>query len=169
MHDFQPYPIDLLDINPFTKYNKDWGIVVSEAQGQANAMTISWGGMGTMWGKDIVNVYIRESRYTKELIDDSDYFSVCFFEDPKMHSVMGYLGKASGRSEDKLATAGLNVGHRGEIPYVDEAKLIFLCKKLSATPMPAETFIDEEISTKWYPDGDYHTMYIGEVVEVLAR
>ena len=27
----------------------------------------------------------------------------------------------------------------------------------------------EEIKEKWYPGKDYHTMYIGQIVEVLAR
>ncbi len=170
MHDFQPYPIELLEINPFTKLDKEWGIIVSEAEGKApNAMTISWGGMGFLWGKNVLNIYVRQSRYTKFLMDESDTFSVCFFEDPKMHSTMGYLGQVSGRDEDKIKGARLNIGHRGETPYVDEAKLIFVCKKLSATDIAPEDFIDEKISTSWYADGDYHTMYIGEILEVLAR
>ena len=26
MHTFQPYPIDMLDINPFTKLSKEWAL-----------------------------------------------------------------------------------------------------------------------------------------------
>ena len=27
-------------------------------------MTISWGGMGTLWGKPVVTVYVKLCRYT---------------------------------------------------------------------------------------------------------
>ena len=29
MHTFQPYPIDMLDINPFTKLSKEWALVTA--------------------------------------------------------------------------------------------------------------------------------------------
>ena len=34
MHTFQPYPIDMLDINPFTKLSKEWALVTSRRQGK---------------------------------------------------------------------------------------------------------------------------------------
>ena len=29
--------------------------------------------------------------------------------------------------------------------------------------------IDPELMSKWYTDNDMHTMYVGEILEVLAR
>ncbi len=169
MHDFQPYPIDLLEFNPFTKISKEWAAVVAEADGKANAMTVSWGSVGVIWGKNVATIYIRDSRFTKELLDKSDTFSVCFFEDPKMHSTLGYLGSVSGRDEDKLAGARLNVNHHQDIPFLDEAKFVFTCKKLSVTKINATDFVDSTLEDQWYKDQDMHNMYIGEIVEVLAR
>lgn len=111
MHTFQPYPMNMLEFNPFQKIGSEWAAVTAEADGKANAMTVSWGGVGVMWGKNVATIYIRDSRYTKELIDASDTFSINFFEDDHMHSTLNYLGKVSGHNEDKIAGARLHINH----------------------------------------------------------
>lgn len=169
MHEFQPYPMDLLEFNPFTKIGKEWAAIVTEVDGKANAMTASWGSVGVLWGKNVANIFIRESRYTKEMIDNSDTFSLCFFEDTKMHSTLSYLGQVSGRDEDKIAGARLHINHIKDVPIIDEAKFVLICRKLSATPITADQFIDPTIKNTWYKDNDMHTMYVGEILEVLAR
>ena len=39
-------------------------------------MTVSWGGTGVLWGKNVVFIFIRESRYTKDFIDNGEFFSL---------------------------------------------------------------------------------------------
>ena len=51
MHTFQPYPIDMLDINPFTKLSKEWALVTAGDKEKSNTMTVSWGGTGVLWAK----------------------------------------------------------------------------------------------------------------------
>ena len=41
-------------------------------------MTASWGGVGIMWGKNVATAYIRPQRYTKEFVDNSEYFTLSF-------------------------------------------------------------------------------------------
>lgn len=168
MHDFQPCPIEILDCNPFTKLEKEWALVTAGSSENTNTMTISWGGMGFLWGKAVVYVFIRDSRFTKELIDEGEFFSLTFL-DEKYHKEMSYCGSHSGRSEDKIANAGLSVGRKHGIPYIDEGNLIFLCQKLSATRITEDSFLSPELKDKWYSDGNMHTMYIAEIIEVLAR
>ena len=168
MHVFQEYPIELLDCNPFTKLGKEWALVTAGSKDNANAMTISWGGMGVLWGKNVVYVFIRDSRFTKELIDKDEFFSLTFL-DEKYRNALNYCGSHSGRNENKIANAGLSVGSKLGIPYVDEGNLVLLCHKLSATRITEDSFISNEIKDKWYADGDMHTMYVAEILEVLAR
>ena len=75
MHAFQPFPIDLLEINTFTKFSKEWALVSSGTKKHANTMTVSWGGTGVVWGKNAAYIFVRDSRYTKELIDKLCDFS----------------------------------------------------------------------------------------------
>ena len=168
MHSFQPYPMNMLEFNPFKKIGTEWCAITAEADGKVNSMTASWGGVGVMWGKNVATIYIRDTRYTKELIDHSDTFSLSFFDDSYKRA-LGFLGKVSGRDEDKLAGARMTVNYHMNVPFVDEGNFIILCRKMSATRITEDSFIDPTIKEKWYQDGNMHTMYIGEIIDIIAR
>lgn len=168
MHNFQPYPIELLEINPFVKLSKEWALVTAGNKTKYNTMTVSWGGVGVLWNKNVVYIFIRESRYTKNLIDTGDFFSLSFF-DKSYKKALSYCGAYSGRNEDKFKEAGLTPAFRHSIPYPDEANLIMLCRKMAAVPLEENNFTDNGILSHFYKDGDMHTMYVGEIIEVLAR
>ena len=168
MHTFQPYPIDLIEMNPFTKFGKEWALVTSGSKAKCNTMTVSWGGVGVIWNKNVVYIFVRDSRYTKEFIDQGEFFSLAFLDDT-YKSTLSYCGAHSGRTEDKFAKAGLTPAFRHSIPYPDEANFVLLCRKMAAVPMPAETFTDKSIAKDFYKDNDFHTMYVGEIIEAMAR
>lgn len=171
MHVFQPYPMDMLEWNPMEKISKEWFMLVTESEGKANLMTCSWGGIGHIWNKNSVSVYVRESRYTHEMLDKSDTFAVCFLDpnEKSSKSTLKYLGMVSGRDEDKVAGAKLTINHINDIAFVDESQFTILCRKVAAVPMPEDSILDDSIVEAHYKNGDYHTMYIGEIIEILAR
>ncbi len=151
--------------NAFDKIGKQWMLITAKDGDKVNTMTASWGGFGVLWGKNVAYIFVRESRYTKEFIDKSDTLSLSFFEDD-MKTMLGYMGKVSGRDEDKIAKMGLNVELVNEIPVFKEAKETLLCRKLFAGPIEPQYFIDKEIDEKWYSDKDYHTMYVVELLDL---
>ncbi len=167
-HSFQPFTADMMECNPFEKIGVEWMLVTAGNEEKANTMTASWGGMGVMWGKDIAFIAVRQSRYTKELIDREGTFSLSFLG-KKHHSMMMYLGTVSGRKEDKIKIGGVVLDYERGIPYVDQADLVLICKVMSATLLDKEGFIDPNIDGKWYPDQDYHTLYIAQITDFLAR
>ena len=71
--------------------------------------------------------------------------------------------------DDKIAKLGYHIAHQDGVAYIEEAETVLLCRKLSATRITADQFIDPEIEKKWYADGDMHTMYIGEMIGVLKK
>ncbi len=168
MNHFQQFPIEKLECNPFTKIGKEWALVTAGPEGNVNTMTISWGGMGVLWGKNVVYVFIRDSRFTKELVDREECFSLTFFEE-KYRKELSYCGSHSGRTEDKFANSGLTVNQKNNIPFIDEGNLVFLCRKLAATRITADSFIASDLKDTWYSDGDMHTMYVAEILEVLSK
>lgn len=168
MHTFQPYPMDLLEINPFTKIGKEWALLTAGTKNKCNTMTVSWGGVGVIWNKNVVYVFVRDSRYTKEFMDSGEFFSLSFF-DEEYRSALSYCGANSGRDENKFEKAGLTPAFRHSIPYPDEANLVFLCRKMAAVPMDKDTLLDKSIMPKFYGDKDMHTMYVGEIIEAMAR
>lgn len=168
MHSFQPIPSDLFDFSPFRMIGKDWMLITAQAEDKTNTMTASWGGLGVMWGKDVVYIVVRDSRYTRELIDQSETFSISFLN-PEYHSALKYLGAVSGRDENKIANARLNVNYHEGIPFIDEASTVMVCRKMCKQPLAKENFTLDFIDEKWYANGDYHNLYIGEIVSILAR
>ena len=78
-----------LDI--FTQFDKKWALVTAGNADSFNTMTISWGGMGTIWNKPVATVYVRTSRFTHEFIDNNDYFTISFFPE-EYKGILGVLG-----------------------------------------------------------------------------
>lgn len=143
----------------------EWMLVTAGDQNGYNMMTASWGGMGEMWGKDVAVTVIRPQRYTYEFIEKSDLFTLSFYGDKKdIHAV---CGKKSGRDINKTAEAGLTPVYIDGTVTFDEARLTVICKKLYASDLKADGFVDEGC-LKWY-DNDFHRMYVGEIVKVLVK
>ena len=162
-----------LELNPMTLIGDEWMLVTAgDDQTGWNTMTASWGTLGVLWGKKVVSMFIRDSRYTKEFIDSHDTFSLTFFdmEDKENKLALKYFGAVSGRKEDKISSAKMHVDYASDgTPYIDEGNLVLICRKMSATKILPEQFIDASIDSSWYKDKDYHTMYVAEVTEILAR
>ena len=56
-----------IQYNPFEMIGKQWLLVSAGDKERCNTMTASWGGVGVIWNKNVVTVYIRPQRYTHEL------------------------------------------------------------------------------------------------------
>lgn len=157
-----------LQENSFDLIGNKWMLVSAKRKdGSVNAMTASWGGLGVMWGKDVAFVVIRPQRYTKEFVDDSDRFTLTFF-DKSYKKMLGYMGSVSGRDEDKMTKSELTVIGE-DAPYYEECYMALVCKKLFAQDWKKESFIDKEIIGKWYPNEDFHTLYVAEIEQVLIN
>ncbi len=159
-----------LELKPFYALDKEWALVSAGREDSMNTMTVSWGSMGTIWGKPTVTAYIRDSRYTKGFVDKEDIFTLSFF-DEEYKKTLGYLGAASGRDEDKVAKSGLTPTFEYGInaPVFKEAKLTFICRKVFAQRLELENVLNDSVFDRYYPDGDRHTIYFGEVVKVLVK
>ena len=57
----------------------------------------------------------------------------------------------------------------GDAPFFQEADLVLVCRKLYWQDIDPTHFIDPGIDKKWYPEKDYHRMYIGEIAEVYQK
>lgn len=161
---------DELNFNPYLKFAKEWTLITAGTEeGKFNTMTASWGHLGSIWGhKPTAIVYIRPQRYTKEFVDNNEYFSLSFF-DEEYRNDLNYLGTVSGKDEDKVAKSKLTPVFNDKATYFNEANMVFICKKIYAQELKEENFIDKEIIDKHYPLKDYHTMYVGEIVETYIK
>ena len=159
---------DHFNENSFNMIGKDWLLITAEKDGRVNTMTASWGGLGIMWNKKVAYIFIRPHRYTKEFVDSADRLSISVLPN-SYRKELGYLGRVSGRDEDKISNANLTVKQYEDVPYFDEARLTLICKKLYAQALKEECFIDKGIIDQWYPERDYHIMYVVEVEKILEK
>lgn len=165
-----------LKLNPMTMFGEEWfALAAGNEQDGANAMTIAWGHLGSLWERGshanrlpTAVVYVRPSRYTKKLLDQEGLFTLSLF-DADRKKALGYLGSHSGRYGDKFAVAGLTPVFEDGTIYCKEAKMVFVCRKLYQMPLKEEGFVDRELVDFNYPLRDFHEMYIGEIMKVLAR
>lgn len=145
----------------------DWALLTAGDKEKWNTMTVSWGGIGELWGKDVVFVFIRPQRYTKEFVDSKDYFTLSFYED-NYKDALRICGKKSGRDCDKAAMAGLTGAFDGETVYPAEARLVLECRKIAVQHMDANGFLDKSIENN-YSNADYHDIYVGEIIKILEK
>lgn len=154
--------------NPFEIIGKDWTLITVGNKEKCNTMTASWGQMGIMWNRPVVNVYIRPQRYTRQFADAQDRFTLSFFAPGTQRAALNLLGTKSGRDGDKITEAGLHVQEFDGVAALEEARLVLVCRKLYRQDLAAESFTDKTLIDKHYKEGDFHRMYIAEIEKVYS-
>nr|WP_317323520.1 flavin reductase family protein [uncultured Flavonifractor sp.] len=157
-----------LDQNVFSLIGDQWMLITAGTGDKCNTMTASWGGLGVLWGRPVATVYIRPQRYTLEFVEREDTFTLCFFGE-EYRKALALCGSKSGREVDKVKECGFTVATAEGAPYFEEADLVLVCKKAYWQDMDPTHFLDGEIDEKWYPQKDYHRIFIGEILEVLKK
>ena len=157
-----------IDKNVFSLIGDQWMLITAGSAERCNTMTASWGGLGVIWGAPSATCYIRPQRYTREFVDREEYFTLAFFGE-EYRKALQLCGSRSGRETDKIKECGFTVrATECGAPYFEQAELVLVCRKRFVQPMdPAN--MPQEIRDKFYPEKDYHIMYIGEIVEALEK
>ena len=145
-------------------FGTNWALLTAGTPDNFNTMTISWGGMGTIWNKPVATVYIRPTRYTHEFIDANEYFTISFYPD-EYKEKLSVLGSKSGREMDKMHDSGLTPKFFDKGVTFEEAKYTLVCRKLYMQPLAVEN-IPEDVVNTYYLKEAPHDMYIAEVVEI---
>ena len=158
---------DLL-VNPFTMIHKNWFLLTAQKGGVVNTMTARWCNIGNVWNLPTAIVYIRPQRYTRQFVDGSDQFTLSFFDGDHRRE-LEYLGRVSGRDEEKIAKSGLHLIELGGQPAFAESRYVFVCRKLYRQPLTPDGFLVPEVCEKNYPQKDYHMMYVGQILHAFGR
>ncbi len=162
-----PYTVG--DLNPFKKVGKDWMLITSKDEnGKVNAMTASWGTLGELWNRPVAICYVRPQRYTFELTERSETFSLCFLGE-KYRDALVVCGRESGRDIDKLEKTGLDAALVDDAPVILQSDLILVCRKLYHDYLKCENFVDKSVAEKNYPNKDFHRTYVCEIVKAYIK
>ena len=144
----------------------NWALVTAGVIDDFNTMTISWGGMGTIWNKPVATVYVKPVRYTHDFMEKNEFFTVSFFSE-EHRDALKLLGSRSGRDCDKVALSGLTAVPcaEGRVTF-REAETTLLCRKIYAQDLDISA-VPPDARRTYYSSEAPHTMYIGEIVSVL--
>ncbi len=141
------------------------GVFLSVGGETPNTMTIGWGSIGFYWGKPVFTVVVRPSRHSYDMLIKSGEFTVSVPTSDALKPLLGFAGGVSGRDVNKFQGHGLTAAPAQKVgaPIVAECGLHFECKLLLQQDMTPNR-MDAEVQKRAYPDGDYHTMFFGEIV-----
>lgn len=154
--------------NPFAMIGDQWMLITAGNAERCNTMTASWGGVGVLWQAPVATCYVRPQRYTKQFLDAEEYFTLTFFGE-EWRKALTICGTKSGRDVDKVKECGFTVKTaQCGAPYFEQAELVIVCRKRYVQDFDPAA-IPEDVKQAQYPNQDYHTMYIGEIVEVLSK
>lgn len=158
-----------LEVNPIELIGDQWMLVTAGSLDDFNTMTASWGAMGELWNKPVAFIFVRPQRYTFEYTEREELFTLSFF-DPPYRPALTLCGNTSGRDTDKVAKTGLQpyATDKGSVAF-REAKMVLECRKLYAQPLEKECFTEGKIAEKLYADGDFHVMYVAEIINAWVK
>jgi len=143
------------------------GILITTKVGdKVNSMTIGWGTLGVIWEWPVFVAYVRQQRYTREMLDQCREFTINVPVGDFPRRALGVCGSKSGRDMDKIAAAGLTPVEPEVIgvPGIKEFPLTLECRVLYRQEQESDQFNDE-ITRQFYTieTGD-HICYYGEIV-----
>ena len=162
--------ISSLNVDIFSLFDSDWALLTAGTLEEGyNAMTISWGQLGSLWGmpgkaKKIATVFVKPLRYTFEFMEKNGIFTISWF--PKeFRKDLGILGSKSGRDGDKLALTDLSPkAVAGGVGY-EQASLTLVCRKIYSDKLDRDR-IPADAVQGFYLDEEPHHLYIGEIVHM---
>jgi flavin reductase (DIM6/NTAB) family NADH-FMN oxidoreductase RutF len=145
-------------------------LLVAGDDKENNVMTIGWGSVGILWGKPVFSVLVRKSRHTHQFLEEYGEFTVNV---PRigLDDAVALCGSKSGRDMDKFKEAGLTrlPSKKVKVPGIEECGVIFECKTIWKTEVDERVMaIPTFAKAKFYPKGDLHTIYFGEIVAARA-
>lgn len=154
-------------------------LLTAKAGGKINSMAISWGTLGIEWGHPIFTVFVREHRFTKQMLEENPEFTINIpygSSDKQLNKqILGFCGTRSGRDVDKARALNLTLEPSCQIsvPGIREFPLTLECKVVYKQEQDKHA-IPEETRKRCYPEDvdssfhganrDYHTAFYGEIV-----
>lgn len=138
----------------------------TKANGKVNTMTIAWGGVNIIWSKQVFVAYVRYSRDSYEMLNNTNEFTVNVPLKGQLKKELGYCGTKSGRDYDKIHDCNLTLiqGRKIDTPVIKECDLHFECKVIYRQAMEPSS-IPEIVKKRYYTNNDFHCILYGEIVD----
>ena len=155
----------------------DWMLVTAGRPEDLGTMTVSWGGSGFIWKKNVVFLVIRQSRNTLCFLEKHQDFTLSLF-DESFRDKLTYCGRHTGREVDKVAVCEFTPCFYGpkQTPYFNESHTVLVCHQIYRSLMTEDFFLDGSSSDLWQTwyntgihTGDKHLLIIASIENILTK
>ncbi len=145
------------------------GILLNSNGDKFNSMVIGWGHLGIIWGMETFTVYVRQSRYTKAQLDKTKEFTLSVpLNNNFDKEIIRVCGTLSGNDINKADYVTLVDPETNHTPGIKEYPLTLECEIIYQQDQVLEK-MPETVLERYYGKeddiGNYHTLYIGKIVD----
>ena len=165
-------PEEITD-NVFTLVAKDFFVITAGKKDHFNSMVGSGGGFGVLFRKPTTWCIVRADRYTLELIQKEQTYTMSYFPSEYKKQML-FLGSKSGRDSEKMKEVELTSIQTpsGDIAF-KEARLIIECKLTALTTANPNDFCTQEakdaINEAYKEAKVYRKFVFGEITHVWVK
>lgn len=145
-------------------------LITTKAGDKVNTMTIGWGHIGIEWSRPIFVAYVRETRFTNQMLEENGEFTINVPYGDADSKILAFCGTKSGRDLDKIQELNLTLVDSDviDVPGIKELPLTLECKVIYKQKQDLSA-IPDDILARYYPADetgfrDYHYAYYGEIV-----
>ena len=159
--------------NIFTLVGKDFMVITAGNEGHHNSMIGSGGGLGVLFKKPTTWCILQTTRYTLELIQKEQAYTMSYFAD-EYRGPMLFLGSKSGRDSEKMKEVELTSVRTpcGNMAY-KEARLVIECKLTEITTPNPDDFCTQEakdyIREAYKDPAEVRKYVFGEITHVWVE
>jgi flavin reductase (DIM6/NTAB) family NADH-FMN oxidoreductase RutF len=145
---------------------KKGAFLTTKDKNKVNTMTIAWAGINIVWNKNVFVIYVRYSRDTFTMLENSHEFTISVPLEKDLKSELAYCGTNSGRDKDKIKDCGLSItkGRKIETPIITDCELHYECKVIYKQAMEPG-MIPGDVKERFYSNNDFHMIYYGEIID----
>jgi len=157
----------------FTLAGKIFPVITAGKEAHYNSMTASGGGFGLLFMKPTTWCILRSDRYTLELMQKEQTYTMSYFPDEYKKEVL-FLGSKSGRESEKMKEVALTGVQTpsGNISF-QEAELIIECKLAALLSPQPHDFCSQEaqayVEEAYKESNVYRKFVFGEITHVWSR
>jgi flavin reductase (DIM6/NTAB) family NADH-FMN oxidoreductase RutF len=165
-------PEEICD-NVFTLVGKVFPVITAGKEGHYNSLTASGGGLGLLFKKPTTWCILRADRYTLEMIQKEQTYTMSYFPSEYKEQIM-FLGSKSGRDSEKMKEVELTSVQTpsGDMSF-KEARLIIECRLTELTaPNPNDFYTQEakDSINEAYKEANHYRQYVfGEITHVWVK
>ncbi len=159
--------------NVFTLEGKDFFLITAGREDHYNSMVGSGGGLGLLFKRPTTWCIILATRYTLELIQKEQTYTLSYFPNEYKKQML-FLGGKSGRDSEKMKEVELTSVQTptGDMSF-KEARLIIECKLTALTTANPNDFYaqeDKDAINEAYKEAMAHRKFVfGEITKVWVK